>query len=212
LDFPLDLGFDHLIDPNNDLQQVSDDSLSTPNVSPETHWIDDMSSMTALMGAESTEPLFSHGVFPKINLHGISHASIHSTASTPPSMFPAFSTSAATPNATSPASTHSSGTTGTKRKASALAPTSHHQGMAANVTAAGLSAGNSGGDEEAEDVVLKRQRNTLAARKYRQKRLDRISDLEKALSDMTGERDDLKLQLARREAEVEALREMLAKK
>lgn len=61
-------------------------------------------------------------------------------------------------------------------------------------------------------VALKRQRNTMAARKYRQKRLDRISELEKALEDMTGERDGLKLQLARREAEVEALREVLGKK
>lgn len=67
------------------------------------------------------------------------------------------------------------------------------------------------GDEDA-DVVIKRQRNTMAARKYRQKRLDRISDLERALGDMTSERDQLKLQLARREAEVEALREMLSRK
>jgi hypothetical protein len=61
-------------------------------------------------------------------------------------------------------------------------------------------------------VALKRQRNTLAARKYRQKRLDRISELEDALAAMKDERDDMRLQLARREAEVDALREMLAKK
>lgn len=67
------------------------------------------------------------------------------------------------------------------------------------------------GDEEAQ-ANIKRQRNTLAARKYRQKRLDRITELETALEDMTGERDSLKLQLARREAEVEALREMLGRK
>jgi hypothetical protein len=67
---------------------------------------------------------------------------------------------------------------------------------------------------EAEDsaVTLKRQRNTLAARKYRQKRLDRISELEEALAAMTKDRDDMRLQLARREAEVDALREMLPKK
>jgi hypothetical protein len=52
----------------------------------------------------------------------------------------------------------------------------------------------------------------MAARKYRQKRLDQIADLERALSDVTSERDDLKLKLARREAEVEALREILGKK
>ncbi|KAF9768090.1 hypothetical protein IL306_014644 [Fusarium sp. DS 682] len=61
-------------------------------------------------------------------------------------------------------------------------------------------------------ITLKRQRNTLAARKYRQKRLDRISELEEALAAMTNERDDMRLQLARREAEVDALREMLGKK
>lgn len=67
-------------------------------------------------------------------------------------------------------------------------------------------------DQEAQDKAIKRQRNTLAARKYRQKRLDRIAELEKALEDMTGDRDDLKLKLVRREAEVDALREMLGRK
>ncbi|KAG5656720.1 hypothetical protein KAF25_010273 [Fusarium avenaceum] len=67
-------------------------------------------------------------------------------------------------------------------------------------------------EDEDSNVALKRQRNTLAARKYRQKRLDRISELEDALAAMKDERDDMRLQLARREAEVDALREMLAKK
>jgi len=67
-------------------------------------------------------------------------------------------------------------------------------------------------EEEDSAVALKRQRNTLAARKYRQKRLDRISELEEALAAMTNERDDMRLQLARREAEVDALREMLGRK
>ena len=59
------------------------------------------------------------------------------------------------------------------------------------------------------DVVLKRQRNTIAARKYRQKRLDRIQELEDALESVTRERDDLKLRLARQEAETAALKEMM---
>lgn len=67
-------------------------------------------------------------------------------------------------------------------------------------------------DSEEAQVVIKRQRNTMAARKYRQKRLDRIADLESALGEVSNERDELKLQLARREAEVEALREMLSRK
>lgn len=66
--------------------------------------------------------------------------------------------------------------------------------------------------EDEQQVALKRHRNTMAARKYRQKRLDRISDLEEDLGDMTKQRDELKLQLARREAEVEALRDMLSRK
>ncbi|KAF5020277.1 hypothetical protein F66182_7699 [Fusarium sp. NRRL 66182] len=67
-------------------------------------------------------------------------------------------------------------------------------------------------EEQDSAATLKRQRNTLAARKYRQKRLDRITELENALAAMTGERDDMRLQLARREAEVDALRDMLGKK
>ncbi|KAF5581976.1 GAF domain-containing protein [Fusarium pseudocircinatum] len=67
-------------------------------------------------------------------------------------------------------------------------------------------------EDEESAITLKRQRNTLAARKYRQKRLDRISELEEALAAMTNERDDMRLQLARREAEVDALREMMGKK
>lgn len=59
------------------------------------------------------------------------------------------------------------------------------------------------------DVVLKRQRNTIAARKYRQKRLDRIQELEDALESVTRDRDDLKLRLARQEAETAALKEMM---
>lgn len=68
-------------------------------------------------------------------------------------------------------------------------------------------------DADEDDVKAnKRQRNTMAARKYRQKRLDLIADLEKALEEMTAERDELKLRLARKDAEAGALREMLAKK
>ncbi|KAM4055812.1 leucine zipper domain-containing protein [Hirsutella rhossiliensis] len=63
---------------------------------------------------------------------------------------------------------------------------------------------------DGDDAAARRRRNTLAARKYRQRRLDRIAELERALGEVTGERDELRLRLARREAEVEALREMLA--
>ncbi|KAH6609128.1 gaf domain nucleotide-binding [Trichoderma cornu-damae] len=95
----------------------------------------------------------------------------------------------------SPSSTHSGGSSSKRR------------GTARSTDGDDLD----GGSDEAQ-AAIKRQRNTMAARKYRQKRLDRIADLERALSEMTGERDDLKLKLARREAEVEALREMLGRK
>lgn len=58
-------------------------------------------------------------------------------------------------------------------------------------------------------TALKRQRNNVAARKYRQKRIDRISELEAELKDVKDERDDLRIKLARQEAEAAALRSML---
>lgn len=61
-------------------------------------------------------------------------------------------------------------------------------------------------------VALKRQRNTLAARKYRQKRLDRITELEDAVDQLKSERDELRIKLARQEAETAALKEMLRAK
>ena len=56
---------------------------------------------------------------------------------------------------------------------------------------------------------VKQQRNTEAARRYRQRKVDRVSDLEDALQKMTQERDELKLKLARAEAESDVLRGMM---
>lgn len=67
-------------------------------------------------------------------------------------------------------------------------------------------------DDNSQDASVKRQRNTMAARRYRQRRVDRLTDLEKRLADMTSERDELRVKLARREAEVGALREVLSAK
>ncbi|KAI8202061.1 hypothetical protein K4K54_012068 [Colletotrichum sp. SAR 10_86] len=65
-------------------------------------------------------------------------------------------------------------------------------------------------DSRNEDMAAtKRQRNTMAARKYRQKGRDRIAELEAALKNVEEERDQLRLKLVRKEAEVDALREML---
>jgi hypothetical protein len=64
---------------------------------------------------------------------------------------------------------------------------------------------------EETERVNKRQRNTEAARRYRQRKLDRVSELEEALAEMTRERDELKLKLARSEAEADVLRGMVRK-
>ncbi|KFH45641.1 hypothetical protein ACRE_035260 [Hapsidospora chrysogenum ATCC 11550] len=69
---------------------------------------------------------------------------------------------------------------------------------------------NRAGDQD--DASVKRQRNTMAARRYRQRRLDRLADLERQLAEVTSERDDLRVKLARREAEVGALKEVLSAK
>ena|ERR1700712_3772820 len=61
------------------------------------------------------------------------------------------------------------------------------------------------------DRVEKRHRNNIAARKYRQKRVDRIEELEAALSSVTKERDDLRIKAARSETEIRLLKDMLHK-
>ncbi len=59
------------------------------------------------------------------------------------------------------------------------------------------------------EAVLKRQRNNVAAKKYRQKKIDRIKELEDEVEAVKRERDELRIRLARQEAETEALREVL---
>lgn len=60
-----------------------------------------------------------------------------------------------------------------------------------------------------EEVLVKRQRNNIAAKKYRQKKIDRIEELEEEVNAVKKERDELRIKLARQEAETAALREML---
>ncbi|KAM0815445.1 putative BZIP domain-containing protein [Seiridium cardinale] len=62
------------------------------------------------------------------------------------------------------------------------------------------------------ETALKRQRNNVAARKYRQKKIDRISELEGELKEVKDERDDLRVRLARQEAEVAALKSLFKMK
>jgi hypothetical protein len=58
----------------------------------------------------------------------------------------------------------------------------------------------------------KRERNTEAARRYRQRRQDRLEELEEALAAMTKDRDELRIKLARSEAETDILKGLMAKK
>ncbi|KAK4169774.1 hypothetical protein QBC43DRAFT_351897 [Cladorrhinum sp. PSN259] len=64
-------------------------------------------------------------------------------------------------------------------------------------------------EEDNPDVIEKRQRNNLAAKRYRQKKVDRIEELEGEVKEVSKERDELKLDVARKDAEIKALREML---
>ncbi|KAH8590739.1 hypothetical protein B0O99DRAFT_467300, partial [Bisporella sp. PMI_857] len=59
--------------------------------------------------------------------------------------------------------------------------------------------------------IQKRTLNTLAARRYRQKRVDQMSSLEQALKETQAERDALKIQVAKLQGEVEVLRGLLKK-
>jgi len=57
--------------------------------------------------------------------------------------------------------------------------------------------------------VEKRKANTLAARRYRQKRLDRVAELEAEVKKTQEERDDFKDQVLRLLGETELLKDLL---
>jgi Basic region leucine zipper len=64
---------------------------------------------------------------------------------------------------------------------------------------------------EPDATKLRRQRNSAAARKYQQRRLDRIEELGQALQKMQTERDELKVQVARWKGKAEALQSFMAR-
>jgi len=65
-------------------------------------------------------------------------------------------------------------------------------------------------DSEEERKLEKRRRNTMAARRFRQRKQDHVVDLQEKLADVTRERDELRLKLAKWEGEVMALRKLLS--
>ncbi|PYH88790.1 hypothetical protein BO71DRAFT_445022 [Aspergillus ellipticus CBS 707.79] len=57
--------------------------------------------------------------------------------------------------------------------------------------------------------VKKRELNTQAARRYRQRRVDRMNELEAELEAIKRERDELKMRVSKLEGETDALRSMV---
>lgn len=57
--------------------------------------------------------------------------------------------------------------------------------------------------------VEKRKANTLAARRYRQKRLDQVAELESALKATQLERDALRMQVAKLRGENQVLQDLV---
>ena len=66
-------------------------------------------------------------------------------------------------------------------------------------------------DAKTSHVELRRQRNNVAAQKYRQKRLDRIAELEQALVKSEKEKNELQLQVERWKMKAELFEEMAKK-
>ncbi|CEL05110.1 Putative BZIP transcription factor JlbA/IDI-4 [Aspergillus calidoustus] len=67
-------------------------------------------------------------------------------------------------------------------------------------------------EKENPSRISKRQLNTMAARRYRQRRLDRMTQLEEELEAVKRERDELKMRVSKLEGETDALRSMLKEK
>lgn len=68
---------------------------------------------------------------------------------------------------------------------------------------------NPGSNSPSSCRIEKRKANTLAARRYRQKRLDRVAELESALEATRLERDTLKVQVAKLQGETQVLRALV---
>lgn len=63
--------------------------------------------------------------------------------------------------------------------------------------------------KESTSRVTKRRLNTLAARRYRQRRVDQVKNLEAELEKVKRERDELMLRVSKLEGETDILRSLL---
>ncbi|TVY30132.1 hypothetical protein LHYA1_G001090 [Lachnellula hyalina] len=117
---------------------------------------------------------------PSITLHSPSHRSLHTTShDNSPQNFISPDSQDNIPSGSSPRAS--------------VSPDSH-------------SNSNSSKTGNPSSRIEKRTRNTIAARRYRQKRVDQVSSLESALKQSEDEKDALKVRVARLEGELEALR------
>ena len=103
----------------------------------------------------------------------------------------------ATASSTSPTVSHSSNATDS--------PTATASASASAPADASVSPPSTAADSAAE----KRRRNTLAARRCRQRQLDRVAALESALEEALKERDDARVEIARLKGENEVLRSLI---
>lgn len=98
---------------------------------------------------------------------------------------------------------------GLSNSGSSTSSSSHNQVSSPETLSAKLSGSKDSTPLSQSARVEKRKANTMAARRYRQKRVDQMNDLEKQLKDTRSERDELKVRCARLEGEVETLRALL---
>lgn len=81
-------------------------------------------------------------------------------------------------------------------------------GSSSHSGSAGVSS-KPGSNSTLNSRIEKRKANTLAARRYRQSRLDKLAELESALKATQLERDALKVQVAKLEGETQVLKDMV---
>ncbi|KAK1758005.1 hypothetical protein QBC47DRAFT_398908 [Echria macrotheca] len=87
----------------------------------------------------------------------------------------------------------------------------HHAGLSLPKTRGRPPANRRPESPPDHETLLKRRRNNEAAKKCRQKKLDKIQQLEEEIEQIKRERDDLRIRLERQEAETAVLRDFMRK-
>jgi len=84
--------------------------------------------------------------------------------------------------------------------------------VTASLSSPSLSPGDDALGRVDSSRVEKRRLNTLAARRCRQRRIDRVKGLEDELESVRRERDELRLRVSKLEGETEVLKGLLTRK